>query len=120
MFWASGVEVMAENYSNLGNSDLVILYKNNVYVVEIKLDKTAKSALNQIKAKKYYEKYFYINHMWVGKVSTFEHYIKELVKMIGTYADTEAMLNNEEKDFKESIKKQKDLLKKLKINLVIK
>lgn len=43
----------------------------------------------------HYEKYFFVNRMWVGEVSSFEHYLKELVKLVGTRANPGAMLRAE-------------------------
>ncbi|QTA38008.1 ATP-binding protein [Thermosipho ferrireducens] len=54
---ASGLDVVAEELTNLGRSDLVVKYANKVYIFEIKIDKNSNEALEQIKTKKYYEKY---------------------------------------------------------------
>lgn len=68
------------------------------------------------KIRKHYQKYFYVNHMWVGKASTFEYYLKELVKLIGTHADVETILAEDEKDMREGIAKREKLVKKLKLS----
>nr|WP_231588330.1 PD-(D/E)XK nuclease domain-containing protein [Marinitoga sp. 1197] len=47
----------AEELTNLGRSDLVIDFDERIYLFEIKMDKSAIDAINQIKEKKYYEKY---------------------------------------------------------------
>jgi phosphohistidine swiveling domain-containing protein len=68
------------------------------------------------KIKNYYEKYFYVNHMWVGNVLNFEYYLKELVKLIGNHSDVEKSLSEEVKEFEESLKQRANLIKKLEIN----
>ncbi len=68
------------------------------------------------KIKRHYEKYFYVNHMWVGKEQSFEFYLKELVKLIDARADINAMLANDEKDFLSGLEKRKKLLRELNID----
>nr|WP_240739284.1 PD-(D/E)XK nuclease domain-containing protein [Marinitoga lauensis] len=53
----TGLNVRAEEMTNLGRSDIVIEFNERVYIIEAKLDKSAEEALAQIKEKKYYEKY---------------------------------------------------------------
>ena len=52
-----GAEVRAEERTNLGRIDAVVTCPEEIYVVEVKLDKTAAEALAQIKGKHYHEKY---------------------------------------------------------------
>ena len=52
-----GAEVRADERTNLGRIDAVITCPEEIYVVEVKLDKTAADALAQIKEKRYHEKY---------------------------------------------------------------
>ncbi|BBE32055.1 ATPase AAA [Tepiditoga spiralis] len=54
---SAGLNVTAEELTNLGRSDIVIEFEDVIYIMEIKIDKSAKKALNQIKEMKYYEKY---------------------------------------------------------------
>ncbi|WGS65501.1 ATP-binding protein [Marinitoga aeolica] len=54
---SAGLNVTAEELTNLGRSDLVLEHNDKIYLFEIKLDKSAKEAIKQIKEKKYYEKY---------------------------------------------------------------
>ncbi|KLO21565.1 ATPase AAA [Marinitoga sp. 1197] len=54
---SAGIDVKAEELTNLGRSDLVIDFYESIYLFEIKVDKSAIDAINQIKEKKYYEKY---------------------------------------------------------------
>nr|WP_255350145.1 AAA family ATPase [Marinitoga sp. 1155] len=54
---SAGIDVKAEELTNLGRSDLVIEFDERIYLFEIKVDKSAIDAINQIKEKKYYEKY---------------------------------------------------------------
>ena len=51
-----GISIEPEDETNLGRIDAVIEEKNTIYIMEFKLG-TADEALNQIKEKKYYEKY---------------------------------------------------------------
>ncbi|BBE31813.1 ATPase AAA [Tepiditoga spiralis] len=53
---SAGLNVTAEELTNLGRSDIVI-EEDTIYIMEIKIDKSAEKALNQIKEMKYYEKY---------------------------------------------------------------
>jgi len=43
--------------TSLGRADLVVSFPKLVYVIELKFNKTAQQALNQIQDKKYYEKF---------------------------------------------------------------
>lgn len=52
-----GAEIRAEERTNLGRIDAVITCPEEIYVIEVKLDKTAADALAQIKEKRYHEKY---------------------------------------------------------------
>ncbi|NUU95804.1 ATPase AAA [Marinitoga sp. 1135] len=54
---SAGIDVKAEELTNLGRSDLVIDFNDRIYLFEIKLDQSAEEALKQIKEMKYYEKY---------------------------------------------------------------
>ncbi len=51
-----GVTVDAEVHTNRGRIDAIIETAANIYVMEFKMS-TAQDALDQIKEKKYYEKY---------------------------------------------------------------
>ncbi|WP_129408485.1 ATP-binding protein [Marinitoga lauensis] len=53
----AGLNVRAEEMTNLGRSDVVLEFDERVYIFEAKLNKSAEEALAQIKEKKYYEKY---------------------------------------------------------------
>ncbi|WGS64412.1 AAA family ATPase [Marinitoga aeolica] len=54
---SAGLNVTAEELTNLGRIDLLLEHNDKIYLFEIKLDKSAKEAINQIKEKKYHEKY---------------------------------------------------------------
>ncbi len=57
-FLLFGVErIIAEETTTLGRIDVVIEEKSNVYVLEIKVDQSSDDAIEQIKGKRYYEKY---------------------------------------------------------------
>ena len=50
--------VEAEDKTSLGRADIAITVRRGlVYIIELKLDRSAEEALKQIKEKKYYEKY---------------------------------------------------------------
>ena len=52
-----GLRVIPESRTNRGRIDFAVEFPNEVYVVEVKLDKSAQEALDQIKAKDYAAKY---------------------------------------------------------------
>lgn len=56
---ALGVELIGEDVTNLGRIDMTIKFNHAIYIIEFKTD--GKSALNQIKAKNYHEKYLSLN-----------------------------------------------------------
>ena len=59
-FTATGLDVTAEDTTNKGRIDLTIKLDDKIYIIEFKVievDKTKGSALEQIKRKKYSEKY---------------------------------------------------------------
>ena len=56
-FVSMGGRPVAEDASIMGRSDVVFSYKKDVYIAELKIDKEPKEAINQIKEKRYYEKY---------------------------------------------------------------
>ena len=51
-----GVKVFVERHTNRGRIDAVIETKKYVFIIEFKLE-DAKSAIKQLKEKKYYEQY---------------------------------------------------------------
>ena len=51
------VEARAEEETLLGRIDVVLTYKDDVYIIEMKLDGSAESAIKQIKDKRYYDRY---------------------------------------------------------------
>ncbi|MFN4149923.1 MAG: PD-(D/E)XK nuclease domain-containing protein, partial [Candidatus Sericytochromatia bacterium] len=57
IFTLIGVNISSEISTSKGFIDSVVETNNTVYIFEFKLDKSSKIALNQIKNKKYYEKY---------------------------------------------------------------
>jgi hypothetical protein len=56
LLWACELHVHAEEYTSLGISDLVLEYRGDIYVMELKTS-YAKTALTQIKTRGYAEKY---------------------------------------------------------------
>jgi hypothetical protein len=73
MFWAAGINVKAEELSNLGRSDLILEYEKDVYIIELKkqpaevpikgvlkkLQDDFGTKSSQIREKNYAGKYFY-------------------------------------------------------------
>ena len=57
IFFLLGQHVECEINTNDGRLDAVLKTKERIYIIEFKLDESAKVALQQIKDKKYYEKY---------------------------------------------------------------
>ncbi len=59
LFNGAGLNVIAEDTTNLGRIDLTVIWENRVYILEFKVvDEGAENnTLNQIKEKKYFEKY---------------------------------------------------------------
>ena len=55
----SGLNIVAEDVTNRGRIDLSIIFKDKVYILEFKVAQKTEniSAIEQIKKKKYYEKY---------------------------------------------------------------
>ena len=59
-FTALGLDVIAEDITNIGRIDLTVRIEDKIYIIEFKvieLIKEKNSALEQIKEKRYYEKY---------------------------------------------------------------
>jgi hypothetical protein len=56
LFWACGLNALAEERTSRGMSDLVLNYRGDIYIIEFKKDK-ATVALEQIKSKGYGKKY---------------------------------------------------------------
>ena len=52
---SSGLEVIAEDVTSIGRVDLTVINKGKVYIIEMKVDK--EGAIEQIKERRYYEKY---------------------------------------------------------------
>lgn len=67
---------------------------------------------------KYYEKYFYVKFMWIGKegVSSFDYYLKELVKFIGRDSNAEKLLEEKQTEFGNNKNTREKLISKLKLN----
>ncbi len=53
---ALGVPLLSEDHSNLGRADMTMFFPNSIIIIEFKVDKN-EDAIEQIKRKKYYEKY---------------------------------------------------------------
>ena len=57
IFQLLGYSINVEYKTNKGRIDAIIKTKNNIYIFEFKIDKTATEALNQINDKSYYERF---------------------------------------------------------------
>ncbi len=57
MFTLFGSLVQSEMHTQKGKADIVIFLNNAVYCLELKLDKSAEEALNQIKSRGYLERF---------------------------------------------------------------
>ena len=96
-------------------------YQTHSLEYEKLFEKSVEEIKDQIKPQIYrliqnhYQKYFYVAHMWVGRVSSFEYYLKELVRFIGSGVDPEAIYKEEQKNLISILRKRQQLIKKLKI-----
>lgn len=83
----------------------------------LKIAMIAKKSPKRVTAllKRHYEKYFYVNHMWVGQVFTFNHYVRDLNKLIRSKTNPKAVLAQEERKFKNGLQKRAKLIKQLRI-----
>ena len=61
LFDLSGTRAKTEECTNQGRIDLVIETENNFCIIELKLNKTAEIAIQQVKNRKYYQKYLKYN-----------------------------------------------------------
>ncbi len=57
LFSLMGVYIFSEVHTKNGRSDAIVIYENNIYCIEFKLDKTAEMALSQIEAKGYTDRF---------------------------------------------------------------
>jgi Predicted AAA-ATPase/PD-(D/E)XK nuclease superfamily len=53
----AGIKAQSEYSTNLGQIDLVLEFSKITYVIEVKFNKTAEEALDQIKERRYYERF---------------------------------------------------------------
>jgi hypothetical protein len=56
-FYGIWAEIITEDTTNEGRINLVIRYENNIFILEFKVEKSWKTALEQIKDKNYAQKY---------------------------------------------------------------
>ncbi len=67
-FTSLGLDVTPEDTTNHGRIDMTLKFENVIYIFEFKVTELVKdknSALQQIKAKKYYEKYSDVKDIWL-------------------------------------------------------
>jgi len=57
IFKLTGLEVEPEVPTSIGRADLVVSFPKHVFVIELKFNKLAQEALEQIQDRRYYEKY---------------------------------------------------------------
>lgn len=69
-----GLDVQSEVHTSLGRIDLTLQTRDTIYLFELKLNKDPLEALNQIKTKRYYEKYEQLGKViyLIGLAFTFE------------------------------------------------
>jgi phosphohistidine swiveling domain-containing protein len=63
---------------------------------------------------KHYETYFFVNHLWVGEVSSFERYLKELVRLVGM-GNPAKQFRDEQKVFLATAARRRKLIATLRI-----
>lgn len=63
---ACGFDLLTEDLSNKGRSDLSLFWKERVYLIELKIDGSAQSALDQIIEKNYTGKYENLEIVHIG------------------------------------------------------
>ena len=56
-----GADIIPESATNKGRIDCVLKCPNDIYIIEFKFNQSAEKAIEQIKEKKYYERYLDIN-----------------------------------------------------------
>lgn len=66
---------------------------------------------------KHYLSYYYVKFMWIGKdgFTTFDQYLKELVRLVATHADVTKILRTEQQEFVLSLRARAALMRKRKI-----
>jgi len=57
IFRMAGVNIGAEQITNWGRADLVIELPSRIYIIELKYNRTADEAMDQINQRRYFEKY---------------------------------------------------------------
>jgi len=61
ILYLTGLKINSEEFTNIGRIDLLLNTDSEIYLFELKLNRSAKIALEQIHQKKYYEKYLSSN-----------------------------------------------------------
>ena len=75
-----GADIVGEVTTNIGRIDAVLTCPNYIYIIEFKFNQSAEKAIDQIKEKKYYERYLDTNkkiHLLGINFSTKEKNIEE-------------------------------------------
>ncbi len=57
LFSLLGVNIHSEVHTQYGRADALIIFENNIYCLEFKLDKSAEEAISQINNQGYLDKY---------------------------------------------------------------
>lgn len=65
------------------------------------------------KINSHYKKYFYVNRMWIGEVSSFESFLKDFVKLVATHADIDELIKQEQEEYDAMQKKRESLTNKV-------
>ena len=61
ILYLTGLKISSEELTSMGRIDLLLKTDSEIYLFELKLNQTAKAALEQIHKKKYHEKYLSLN-----------------------------------------------------------
>lgn len=69
-FVGLGLDTIAEDTTNKGRIDLTVFQGNYIYIIEFKVEKSGKGALEQIKERKYWEKYLKTENVPLNKKNT--------------------------------------------------
>ncbi len=82
-FKMCGMDVVAEDRTNIGRIDAVLRSGEYIYVIECKLDKSAEKAIEQIEAKKYAEKFEIDKELckkiiWIGMNFSYDDNIRNI------------------------------------------
>lgn len=79
-FYGLGMDVISEDVTSKGRIDLTLKLNNRVFIFEFKTEKNGQSAMEQIKERKYWEKYQDLKQKIYLVGMEFDEQKRELVK----------------------------------------